>query len=227
MTTIISRVFQDEAAARTAANRINFRGVPNRAIYVITATDDDVLAAKMDKALVHESAHSAYAKHVKDGRALLVVRATYKPLTAATIVRDMLAKMDTVDTGDIVQEHEMPDGPEIASSVLREHPLFLTVRPNRTGYSGGPVTAGFGFGLLSRRRARASVNRGGGFKSRLFWPMPLLSKKKPKSSVISGGRQVSKTFWPTGLLSTKRRGNSVITGGDLPLSRALGWPPVS
>ncbi|WP_299282940.1 hypothetical protein [uncultured Tateyamaria sp.] len=227
MTNIISRVFEDEAAARYAAERIVFRGVPSRDVKVIAGSDAEATNAKMAQAEVDDGTMSAYASALEKGQAVLVVRATYKPLTAATVVRDLLSKMDTIDVGDVVEDYYRVDGPEVASSVLKEHPLFLTVRFDRTGYSGGPVTKGLGWRMLSQRRARTSAIRGGGFKSRVFWPMPLLSTKQRKKSVISGGRYMSKAFWPMALLSTKPRSNSVIKGGDLPLSRALGWPAVS
>ncbi|MFL4470628.1 hypothetical protein ACERZ8_12325 [Tateyamaria armeniaca] len=227
MTTIISRVFPDKSAAETASARLVSRGVPPRDCMIITTQDDDKLAADMEAARIDDSARKAYAKAVKSGNAVLVVHATYKPLTAATIVRETLAKFETVDVGDVTNDYFVPDGPQSAPSVLLEHPLFLTVRPKRTGYRGGPITPGYGFRLLSARKERTSAIRGGGFKSRMFWPMPLLSKKERKKSVMSGGRYMSKAFWPMPLLSKKERSNSVIRGGDLPFSRALGWPPVS
>ncbi|WP_299724661.1 hypothetical protein [uncultured Tateyamaria sp.] len=227
MTTIISRVFPDKASADKAGDRLIYRGVPARDCMVISTQDDEKLAADMDAALIDDSAKKAYAKAVKSGNAVLVIHATYKPLTAATIVRETLAKYDTIDVGDVVDDYYVPDGPRSAPRVLGNHPLFLTVRPKRTGYRGRPITPGFGFRLLSARKERTSAIRGGGFKSRMFWPTPLLSKKQRKKSVISGGRYMSKSFWPMPLLSTKERSNSVIRGGDLPFSRALGWPPVA
>ncbi len=227
MTTIISRVFPDEATAHQASERLVFRGLPSRDCMVIATQDDDKLSAKMDAARVDDSARAAYAKALKSGKALLVVHATYKPLTAATVVRETLAKMDTVDVGDVVDDRFVPDGPQSAPSVLREHPLFLTVRASRASYSSGPVTKGLGFRMLSPRKTSTSAMRGGGYMSRVFWPMPLISKKPRKSSVIQGGRHVSKAFWPMPLLSKKPRTSSVIHGGDLPFSRMLGWPPIS
>ncbi|MBW4710219.1 hypothetical protein KX928_20725 [Roseobacter sp. YSTF-M11] len=230
MTTVITRLFEDEETARYVAEKIVFLGVPGRAVSVITkdsAADADALKSKMTRAQVHESAIDTYAKHVQQGKALVAVRATYKPLMAATKVRESMAKRDTVDVGDVVDDYYMADGPEPTPSVLKEHPHFLTVRIDKTGYEGAPISRGLGIRLLSARKKRDSAIRGGGFKSRVFWPMPLLSTKPRKSSVISGGRFVSQSFWPMPLLSRKPRSNSVIRGGDLPLSRALGWPPVS
>lgn len=230
MTTIITRLFQDEDAARYVAERAVFMGVPSRAISVITQSsgpDADALKARMTSAKVHESAVDSYVEHLGAGKALVVVRATYKPLMAATKTRELMAKHDAIAVADVVDDYYMPDGPEPTPSILKEHPHFLTVGIGRTGYEGAPISRGLGFRLLSERKKRKSAIQGGGFKSRFFWPMPLLSTKPRKKSVISGGRYMSKSFWPMPLLSRKPRSNSAIRGGDLPLSRALGWPPVS
>jgi hypothetical protein len=230
MTTIITRLFEDEKTARYVAERIEFLGVPSRAISVITSAsgaDADEIKAKMVRSRVHESAVDAYLKHVKKGQALVVVRATYKPLMAATKVRESMARRETISVGDVVDDYYVSDGPQKSESVLKEHPHFLTVRMDRTGYEGRPISDGLGLSLLSKRKRRNSAMHGGGFSSRAFWPMPLLSTKPRKSSVIKGGRYMSKSFWPMALLSTRPRAKSVIEGGDLPLSRALGWPPVS
>lgn len=227
MTTVISRVFPDKASAKKASQRLEFRGLPARACMIIADVEEDAMWSKMDAARIDDSARQPYAKAIAAGQAVLVVHATYKPLTAATIVRDTLAKLDTVNVGDVVEDFFVPDGPQKAQSVLKDHPLFLTVRASRTGYSGGPVTRGLGFRMTKPHKARHSADAGGGFKSRAFWPMPLLSTKTRKSSVISGDRHMSKAFWPMALLSSKSGSTSVIKGGDLPFSRALGWPPVS
>ena len=225
MTTIISRVFSDEKAAKSAAKRLVFRGIPSRDCAVIAGSDEAAVASRLELAKIDESATSAYLKAAKAGQAIVVVHATYKPLMAATMVRDTFDKLDTVSVGDVTEEYFVPDGPEKGSSVLREHPLFLTVPPARTGHRGAPVTRNM-FRMLSPRKPRRSAIKGGGFKSRMFWPTPLLSKKPRKKSVISGVRYMSKAFWPMALLSKHKRSNSVITSGDLPFSRALGWPPV-
>lgn len=230
MTNIITRVFEDTEKARYVKERAVFMGVPSRDMSVISkssADDDAGLTENMQAAGVDDSALETYLKHIKKGHAVFAVRATYKPLMAATKMRELLAKHDPLDAGDVVEDRFVPDGPQKTPSILTEHPLFLTVPMHRTGYEGGPVTAGLGWPMLRARKPSEAVMKGGKFMSRAFWPMPLLSDKPRKKSVIEGGRHMSKSFWPMPLLSRKPRTNSVIRGGDLPLSRALGWPPVS
>ena len=230
MTTVITRVFENEASALKAVEKLEFRRIPSRASNVFTAPADgdvDALKAQMARAKVHETAVDTYAQHVMAGRALLVVRTTYKPLTAATIARQVLAKRETIDVGDVVNDYYMADGPEPAKSVMKEHPLFLTARIDKSKYDGRPVSQGLNIPLLRQHRTRNSAISGGGFKSRAFWPMPLLSKKERSLSVISGGRHMSRAFWPGSLISRKKRNSSVIRGGGPTLSRILGWPTVS
>ena len=227
MTTIITRVFDDQQAAGYARERIIFRGIPSRAITIIGPSEGNVALERMAAAKVHPSAMEAYAAAITAGNSLLVVRTTYRPLTAATIVRSLLAKLDTVDVGDVVNDHDRTDTPEKAPSILDEHPLFLTVRLDRSGYEGGRISDGLGIPLLSPRRARDSAKGRAGARSTLFWPMPLLLRKDRTRSVISGGRYMSTWFWPMPLITRKPRSNSVLRGGDTPLSRLLGWPTTS
>jgi hypothetical protein len=218
-------VFQDEASARKAVRKLGSLGVPVRDCHVISAEGDIDVAKALHAAGVHDSAKAAYGEAVSNGHAVLAVRATYKPLMATRIVRDTLATFDTVDMGGVTSEHRVPDGPEPAApSVLKDHPLFFTVRRNKIAHGGAPVSHSFGIPLLSKPKERHSAMKGGGFMSRGFWPMPLLSTKERKTSVMSGGGFMSRGFWPMPLVSSTPRGQSVIKGGDLPFSRSLGWP---
>ena len=227
MTTIITRLFDDKTAADTARERLIFRGVPSRAVNVIDPSMGNEAHDRMEASLVHPDARETYAQAITAGRSLLIVRATYRPLTAATIVRDMLSKMETVDVGEVVDDYYMTDKPEPAPSILDEHPLFLTLRMDQSGYEGGRISDGLYWPLLSARKERTSAKGRAGPRSSFFWPMPLLSRKERKSSVMSGGRYMSKAFWPMPLISRGQRSNSVIRGGDKPFSRALGWPTTS
>ncbi len=226
MTTVITRLFEDEADARKAVEKLLFRRIPARANQIITATGDaESLKSEMAKAKVHSSAIDTYADHVAAGRALLVVTVTHIPLTAATIARTVLAKRETIAVDGITDDCYMPDGPEPASSILKGHPLIFSMRLDESKIEGRPISDGLGLRLLSPHRTKRSAIHGGGFKSRMFWPMPLLSHKARKKSVISGGRHISKAFWPMRLISRTGRRNRTIDG--LTISRVLCWPTVS
>lgn len=222
MATIITRLFEDETAARSAAKRVVYRGIPERAVRVIAGHDTETLSTRMIRAKVHESAIATYVEGVQAGRALLVVAATYKPLGAARITREELAKRECVDLGEMMDDFFIPDGPERAKSILKSHPRFLTMPLG--SYARGLVTEGMGFKILIRKPRRVSATLTGARTSRLFWPMPLLSRKDRPVKVMRGGGFMSKTFWPMPLLSRRPRGRSVIEGGGPVFSRTLTWP---
>ncbi|QGX99527.1 hypothetical protein EI983_15125 [Roseovarius faecimaris] len=224
MTTVITRLF-DEQEARKAVEKLLDRRLPRRAIDLIPAPPGRAktdLKARMSRAGVHDSAIDAYAEALKKGRALLVVRATHVPLTAATITRTELAKRKAIPVKGITDDYYMPDGPDHAPNILKDHPLFLTMRIDRSRYEGRPISEGLGLRLLSPRRDRRSAIGGSRHVSRAFWPMPLISRKERNSSVIRGGRFVSRGFWPMPLVTRTERSNKTFRG--LTLSRLLHWP---
>ena len=227
MTTIITRLFEDAKDACHARDRIIFRGVPSRALSVIAAGDADNAHAMMEAARVHPDAMDAYAAQINAGKALLVVRTTYQPLTAATMVRTMLPKMKAVETSGVTEDYYVTDKPEKAPSIMDEHPLFLTIRLDKSGYQSARLSDGLAMRMLSPRKERTSARGRSGRRSSGFWPMPLLSRKSRSPSVMEGGRYMSRAFWPMGLLSRGARSNSAMRGGDTPFSRALGWPTTS
>lgn len=222
MTTIITRLFPDEATAQSAFDRLTFRGMPKRDCKIIVAGPK--AHAMMERAQVHESAMSTYASHLGSGQALLVVHATYKPLGAAGLTREILAKYDTVDCGNIVEEHKTPWKPERAPSVLKDHPLFLSI-PGLV--PPGPISSNFGMRLLKPRHAKSNLMSGDRRMSRMFWPMRLVSKRRHTHSAMRGGRHMSRMFWPMPLISKGPRRKSVSPGGGLPFSRLFGFRTIS
>lgn len=228
MTTVITRLFEDESGAKKAYDKLMFRSLPARACQIITSAagaDADALKEHMSKASVHESALDPYAEHIAAGKAVLVVRATYIPLTAATIARNTLAKFNTIDVKDITNDHYVPDPPDKAGSILKGHPLIFSMRIDHAKYEGRPISEGLGIGLLGAHRTKRSAIHGGGFKSRMFWPMPLLSHKERKNRVYRGGKYMSRMFWPQRLVTRTGRRNRTFQG--LTISRLLCWPTIS
>ncbi len=221
MTTIITRLMPDQAAAQSAADRLQFKGVPKRACDVIVASDK--AEARMQRAQVHPDAIAAYSKALAAGNAVLVVRTTYKPLGAAQMTRDILAKRDTIDAGNVTEDFFVPGKPEKARSVLKDHPLILSLPVPAPR---GPVSSEFGLRLLKEHRRKRDLKHNNPMSAK-FWPGKLISRKSRSSSVISGGRYMSQMFWPGKLLSTKPRHKKVIPGGGFPFSRMFGMKTVS
>ncbi len=230
MTTIITRLYADEKSASKAADRLWRARIPRRALQVVSAKSGESksdLKDRLKSAKVHASALTAYADKIADGNAVLVARTTYKPLGAAKIARDLLAKDQTISVAKVTDEHFEADGPDHAPSVFKEHPRFLTVLgPPGEGH-GDPVSKSLGWRLLSAHKTRNSAWHGGGHVSRMFWPMKLVSKNRKASSAKRGGGHMSRAFWPMPLISRNKRRLSVIQGGDHPMSRFMGWDTVT
>jgi hypothetical protein len=229
MTTVITRLYADTTKAEAVANRLRWEGFPRNSVRVISADggDEEAVKARLSRADVNDAIVGSYASHLAAGGAALVIQATYKPLGAARIAREIVGKSDAVDAASEHNDYYMPDRPDHAPSVLKDHPRLMTLPLEPEDYRGGPISRELGIRLLSPRKARTSAMRGGRHMSKAFWPMPLVSKGRKARSAMSGGRHMSKAFWPMPLVTTKPRKNSVIRGGSLPLSRMLGWPPIS
>lgn len=229
MTNVITRLYADTTKAEAVANRLRWEGFPRNSVRVISADggDDGAIRARLSRADVNDAIIGAYASKLADGAAALVIQATYKPLGAARIAREIVAKSDAIDGASEFNDYYMPDRPDHAPSVLKDHPRFMTLPLEPEDYRGGPISRELGIRLLSPRKSRNSAIRGGRHISKAFWPMPLVSKGRRATSAMSGGRHMSRAFWPMPLVTTKPRKNSVIRGGSLPLSRILGWPPIS
>ncbi len=223
MTTLITRLFHDAATAQSALNRLIAKGFPERDATIILAGES--AADQMKRKQVHPSAITAYSAKLKGDHAVLVLHATYKPLGAVRITNEVLAKFETVDVGDAaVEEHKIAWTPEPASSVLKTHPLILTIPGVSVPH--GPITGTYGMRMLKPHRTKRSVMSSDRRMSRMFWPMKLVSKPRSRRSAMSGTRHMSRIFWPTKLLSTKPRRKSVIPGGGLPFSRLFGMRTV-
>ena len=229
MTNVITRLYADTTKAEAVANRLRWEGFPRNSVRVISADggDDGAIRARLSRADVNDAIIGAYASKLADGGAALVIQATYKPLGAARIAREIVAKSDAIDGASEFNDYYMPDRPDHAPSVLKDHPRLMTLPLEPEDYRGGPISRELGIRLLSPRKSRNSAIRGGRHISKAFWPMPLVSKGRRATSAMSGGRHMSRAFWPMPLVTTKKRKNSVIRGGSLPLSRMLGWPPIS
>ena len=87
MTTVITRLFADEPAARQAVRKLRLEGFPADAVSLVSGAD---AAAELEAAKADDSAVKAYAPRIANGAAAVVVRATYKPLGAAKIARTVL-----------------------------------------------------------------------------------------------------------------------------------------
>lgn len=223
MTTVISRLFDSKAAAQAVQKRLEIEGFPSYVVRVVTSsmaapeatmTSDGVAPATVD----------AYKSRIADGAAVLVIRASYKPLGAKRIAYGILADVDAVDMGDIQEENFVKDGPDNAPRVLKGHPHFLTIRKAPGDREPALVSRALGLRLLSERKREKSVMAEPRRMSHYFWPTPLLSKKQRRNTVMKEPKRMSRMFWPMPLLLDAPRRNSVIRDGYPILSRIFGLP---
>ncbi len=231
MTTVITRLFANKAAATAVEDRLRWEGFPRNVVRVVAASegsDTNDIAAKLTRAGVQGDTAAAYASKMAGGNALIVVNATYKPLGAARIAREVLADQNSISVGDLEEENYVREGRDHAPSVLKDHPRFFSLPADiEAELPRGPISSEIGMRLLSNKPRKNKVISGGSFMSRAFWPMKLISSGRNATSAVNKSGPRSSWFWPMPLLSNKPRRNSVIRGGSLPLSRALGWPPLS
>ena len=121
---------------------------------------------------------------------LVVVRAPFTPFGAARKAMDIVDATPSVDSA-VADNNTLVSETirrELTLSVMTNHRLFLT-DTKEMARNNGRISTGFGWRLLSRRKEKSSVIRGGRFMSRAFWPMALLSSKKSKLSVYRGGKK--------------------------------------
>lgn len=224
MTTVITRLYQDEASALGVRGRLNRAGFPRHALSLFSGEQGlsaSELQAKMERALVPTEAARTYAARVAEGASLVAVHATYKPLNAVRIANETFASSGALSSGLETESFRVKTPPDHAPSVMKDHPRFLTMAP-----SAEPtvrlVSEQLGVRTLSHPKRRDSVMHGG----KRFFGEGIIRKKK-SNSVLREGSFMSRYFWPMPLVSKRQRGLSVIPGGGHPFSQMLGWPTVT
>ncbi len=191
MTTIITRLFEDNGAAQQAVNDLLGRGHREDYIDIITRDGSGALTERIRAARVGPSAAAAYASHVSQGRALVVVQAPFNPIGAARHAMRVLdghpsLKIGVANENEYIREDAQV---ELSGSVLRDHPLFMSNKHRPTAH--GHVLGG---DPIIRGKTKTSAIRGGAYMSTKFWPMKLLAPSKVKTSAKNSDGQMSKLF---------------------------------
>ncbi len=219
MITVIFRVYKDDASATGIVGRLYRAGFPKNAISHIRKSDTDI-DGKIARALVPEEAVGTLSAKVADGQSLVIVRATYKPLNAVRIATETFETSGAVSSGLEQENYRVKAPRDHAPSVLKDHPLFLTMEGSVT--AGPTLSETLGLRLLSPRKRRSSAMSGG----KLFFGDGVIRGRAPKAR-LKTGRFMSQAFWPMPLLSKRKETRSLLPGGGHPLSRMMGWPTVS
>ncbi len=198
MTQVITRYFESETKAYTVKRTLQFAGFPRKDLMIFTAPDG--LEAALEAEHVEPATAAAYEKRLSDGGAVLVAKATYKPLGVARLTREVAADMGALDMGDLVEEVTVPFQPREARSILPDHPLFLSRA--RDYSSAGNYMADWPIPLLSRRKPvdAFAIPRHGRMAN---FPIPLISRRKPRDK-FAFPRHARMANFPIGLISRRK-----------------------
>lgn len=191
MTTIITRLYSNTAAAQAAVNDLLGRGHSEDYIDIISQDGNGAVTDRMRSARVSSKAAAAYARPVAEGGALVVVRAPFNPVGAARHAIRVLDAHPSMNVGIDNENEYVREQPrvDLHGSILRHHPLFMS--HDLAARDRGTVSSAFGLRTLSARATKSSAMSGGGFMSTKLLPFPLLSRSKTKTSASMGGWTLS------------------------------------
>lgn len=183
MTTVITRLYQDNKTAGSVVSALKEAGFPDDTIDVLAAGESD-LAEALAKARVPAAAAETYAGEISGDTTLVVVRAPFTPFGAARKAIEIADATPAAPSAVTDNNAHISDTMkrELTLSVMTDHRLFLT-DTKEMARNNGRISTGFGWRMLSRRQKKTSAISGGRFMSRAFWPMALLMKKKTGLSV--------------------------------------------
>ena len=187
MTTIITRLYADTATAHAVAAALVAGGIDAGDVTVIASADTGAMKA----ARVNLASAAKYAAAMTGGQALVVAEVGFNPVGAARKATKIVGRTASIDCGvadEEMYEQESVD-PAYANRVMKGAPLLMTnpfARPSHGHILGAnPVLPS---------RPRTSAMRGGGYMSRMFWPMKLVSAPRTSTSAIRGGKLFSQMF---------------------------------
>lgn len=189
MTTIITRLYPDQAAAQAATNSLLAKGQAADTISIIAGGKE--AADAMKAARVPAASAAKYTKAMGAKHALLVIEAPFSPIgTALTAIRT-LYKHPALDAGVADEDYYLREhaSPDYANSIMSDHPMMMSNPFRRLTH--GHI---FGDNPISPSKPRTSAIRGGAYMSKMFWPMKLVSQSAPRQSAIRGGRLFSSMF---------------------------------
>jgi hypothetical protein len=188
MTTIITRLYPDPAAAQAVADALARQNLNLTSVDIITRDGAD---ARMRKAMVGPDAAAAYAGPVAQGKALLVVNAPFAPMGTALKAIRTVDGFTSIDVGLSDEDAYIREEPEVQlEGRVFKGTVFFMSNPHR------PLPMGhiLGSDPIRRRPRRNSAIAGGAYMSTKFWPGKLISKHKDKLSVMRGGFLFSSMF---------------------------------
>lgn len=188
MTTIITRLYPDQTAARTVADALARQNLNLTSVDIITQNG---AAERMRQAMVGADAASAYRRHLDQGKALLVVNAPFAPMGTALKAIRTVDGFSSIDAGVSDEDAYIRDEPDVRlEGRVFEGTVFFMTNPHR------PLPMGhiLGSDPIRRRPRRNSAIAGGAYMSTKFWPGKLISKHRDHRPLTREGWLFSKIF---------------------------------
>jgi hypothetical protein len=185
MTTVISRLYADEATAHSVAATLSTNGIAHAMIDLIPPSKADTRTRieTIASTRVLEADAEIYAKAMQPGNMLLVVRAEFNPRGAALRARAIVDQAPSIPLAVTHPNRYIREAPRAKHflSVMQSHPLFLTARDRQKPSDQVRVA--------DRTASRTSGSKGW-LTSRWILPFPLLAGHKERISVIPGGKRM-------------------------------------
>jgi hypothetical protein len=191
MTTIITRLYADAAAAQSVVAALLAEGHSSATVQVITKDGAGSAADRMHAARVGAASARAYAGPVGEGRALLVVEAPFAPMGTALNAIRTVNRFPAINVGLADEDVYIRDEPQVnLSGQVLQGTVFFMSNPHRSLPQGHIL----GSNPIIHSRPRTSAIRGGAYISTKFWPMKLVSKPKVGTSAMRGTWLFSSLF---------------------------------
>ncbi|MEM8655823.1 MAG: hypothetical protein AAGF36_13860 [Pseudomonadota bacterium] len=192
MTTVITRLYADDATAKRVTSDLASAGFPADTMDVFPAGTN--AEALMD-ARVDEASANAYASAMTGDMALMVVRAPVTPFGAARAAMNAANRVTSTRVPGTDENRHISEQMDrdlyIGLSILKDHPRFISSDMNpRANANRDLVSRALHWKLLSDPKPRNSAWSGTTFMSQKILPFPLLKARKSGTSVISGGKRM-------------------------------------
>ena len=147
MTTIITRLYPDPAAAQAVADALARQNLNLTSVDIITRDEAD---ARMRKAMVGPDAAAAYAGPVAQGKALLVVNAPFAPMGTALKAIRTVDGFTSIDVGLSDEDAYIREEPEVQlEGRVFKGTVFFMSNPHRPLPMGLRVRLDAGAGTLT------------------------------------------------------------------------------
>ena len=187
MTTIITRLYPDNATAAMVAGQLTGAG--------FSAGDMDIISGHGAEAAIRAargsaSTAAAYAPAIESGQTLLLARVGFNPVGAARRVTEIMDATPSIKVG-LARESEYVReklNSQHWNSVLTDHPRFFSKDLEAIdARMRGRVSDAFGFRSIIRNVNKTSaVGRSGH-----ILPMSTVTTPREKTSAIRGGMRFS------------------------------------